>query len=69
MNKKAMSEGGKKGGSKKNPNKGFGSLTPEQRKEQGRKAALIRWSKVKANQKSSPYTTNTTVLLKKSRKN
>lgn len=49
MNKKAMSEGGKKGGSKKNPNKGFGSLTPEQRKEQGRKAALIRWSKVKAN--------------------
>jgi len=45
----ALSKGGKKGGSKKHPNKGFGSLTPEQRKEQGRKAALIRWSKRKAN--------------------
>lgn len=35
-------------GQRKNPNKGFGSMTAEQRKENGRKAALKRWEAVKA---------------------
>jgi hypothetical protein len=40
-------KGGEKGGKKKHPRKGFGSLTPEQRKEAARKAAAARWGKAK----------------------
>lgn len=35
------------GGKKKNPRKGFGSATPEQRAEWGRKGAKSRWGKSK----------------------
>jgi hypothetical protein len=38
-------QAGSLGGRAKNPNKGFGSLTLEERKERGRKAALKRWRK------------------------
>lgn len=36
---------GRLGGLVRNPRKGFGSLTPEQRKEMARKAAAARWKK------------------------
>lgn len=35
---------GAQGGKKKNSNKGFGSATPEQRRELGRKGGLSRWN-------------------------
>lgn len=41
--RKKLAEAGRKGGKAKNPNKGFGSMTPERRREvalKGRKAAV-----------------------------
>lgn len=38
-------EAGSKGGKVKNPKKGAGSLTPEERKLRAQQAARARWSK------------------------
>ncbi|MEP6539679.1 MAG: hypothetical protein ABJF23_30380 [Bryobacteraceae bacterium] len=46
-----MAAMGSKGGSAEVPSKGFGSLTPEQRAANAKKAAEARWGKKKAKKK------------------
>ena len=48
--RKAQSEGGRKGGSKKNKNKGFGS-DPDRAREAGKKGKETRYGKAEATSK------------------
>lgn len=52
---KAAVELGRRGGKARNPRKGFGSLSPEDRKEAASKAARARWAKEKGGPKAAPY--------------
>ena len=44
---------GREGGKKKNPKKGFGSMTPEERKRIAKSAAQKRWGKESGEKKES----------------